>query len=166
MRATVVPAQITTVEDKIAGNLTVTQLLLLMVPVFTSAIAYALLPSQFDFSAYKLILIGVITIIAVTLAIRVKEKILLDWLLLITRYNIRPRLYLFNKNVSIFRKVEIPLQVSKVSLPKAKESQEKIAITPIITENLKPFIELEYALATQSLSFKVREKGGYNVFVE
>jgi hypothetical protein len=137
-----------------------------MVPVFSSAITYAVLLPQFDFSVYKLIFIGVITIFAITLAIRVKEKILLDWLLLITKYNLRPKLYLFNKNDSMFRKVEVPLQASKVPLPKAKESQEKIAITPIITENLKPFIELEYALATQSLSFKVREKGGYNVFVE
>ena len=34
MRTTVVPAQVTTVEDKIAGNLGLSQLLLLTLPVF------------------------------------------------------------------------------------------------------------------------------------
>jgi hypothetical protein len=33
MRTRVIPAQITTVEDRIAGNLNLTQILLLMIPV-------------------------------------------------------------------------------------------------------------------------------------
>lgn len=166
MRATVVPAQITTVEDKIAGNLTVTQLLLLMVPVFVSAAMYAFFPPFFEFTLYKLVLIGVVSILSVTLAIRVKEKILLDWLMLMTRYNLRPRFYLFNKSTTIFRTVDVPLQEVKAPLRSTKVQEEKIIQQPLSTDNLKPFIEFEYALATQSLSFKVREKGGYNVSME
>ena len=41
MRTTVIPAQITTVEDKIAGSLNLTQILILMIPVFWATIVYA-----------------------------------------------------------------------------------------------------------------------------
>ncbi len=166
MRATVVPAQITTVEDKIAGNLTVTQLLLLMVPVFLSAAIYAFFPPLFEFSLYKLILIGAVSILSLTLAIRIKEKIILDWLLLLTRYNLRPRFYLFTKSTTDLRAIDIPLHEIKAPLRSTKVQEEKIILQPFNTNNLKPFIEFEYALATQSLSFKVREKGGYNVSME
>ena len=37
MKMTVVPAQVTTVEDRIIGNLGFSQILLLIVPVFAAA---------------------------------------------------------------------------------------------------------------------------------
>lgn len=47
MKTTVVPAQITTVEDKIAGSLTFTQIIMLVIPLLTSTAIYVLiLPSS------------------------------------------------------------------------------------------------------------------------
>ena len=44
MKTQVIPAQITTVEDKIVGSLTFSQLLLLLTPVALVALIYAFMP--------------------------------------------------------------------------------------------------------------------------
>jgi hypothetical protein len=103
MKATIVPAQITSVEDKIAGNLTLTQLLLLIAPVFVGGGAYGILPPTFDIAAYKIVLIIIFAAISGTLAIRIKGKILLLWLVVVLNYCLRPRYYIFNKNDSYLR---------------------------------------------------------------
>jgi hypothetical protein len=43
MKTTIVPAQVTTVEDRITARLTFTQLLLLVTPVFLSGAMFAFL---------------------------------------------------------------------------------------------------------------------------
>ncbi len=98
MKATVVPAQVTTVEDRIAGNLGFSQLLLLATPVFAGGLLYVVLPPFMNNAAYKMVLIGVLAFIFWTMAIRIKGTILLLWLVIVLRYNLRPSLYVFNKN--------------------------------------------------------------------
>ena len=44
MKMTVVPAQVTTVEDRIIGSLGFSQILLLVIPIFVSAGVFALVP--------------------------------------------------------------------------------------------------------------------------
>ena len=56
MRTTVVPAQVTTVEDRIIGKLGFSQIVLLMIPVFLSAGIFTLLPSAMNGALYKYIL--------------------------------------------------------------------------------------------------------------
>ena len=46
MRSTVIPAQITTVEDKIAGNFNLVQILLMMAPVLIATLLYTIIPTQ------------------------------------------------------------------------------------------------------------------------
>ncbi len=98
MRSTVVPAQITTVEDRVAGNLGISQLLLLLVPVFSGALLYIILPPFFAYSTYKVVMLTILSVLCVVGAIRIKGQILLIWLIAITRYNLRPRYYVYNKN--------------------------------------------------------------------
>src|SRR6266576_4782423 len=98
MRTSIVPAQITTVEDKVAGNLGLTQLLLLAAPVFISTATYIVLPPNLGAAAYKIVMMTVIAVVFGLLAIRIKGKILLLWAIMITRYNLRPRHYIFDKN--------------------------------------------------------------------
>jgi len=97
MKVTVVPAQVTTVEDRIAGNLGLSQLLLLAVPVFGSSALYIILPPIMHGAAYKYAVMLLSLLICSLLAIRIKGKILLFWLAIILRYNLRPRFYVFNK---------------------------------------------------------------------
>ena len=103
MKMTVVPAQVTTVEDRIIGNLGFSQILLLIVPVFASAGIFTLLPPFMGSAIYKYVVMGVVAMIFCVLAIRIKGKIVAFWLVTILRYNLRPKYYLFNKNVTALR---------------------------------------------------------------
>ena len=103
MKMTVVPAQVTTVEDRIIGNLGFSQILLLIVPVFAAAGIFVLLPPFMGGALYKYVIMGVVTLLFGLLSIRIKGKILALWLVTVLRYNLRPKYYLFNKNVTTGR---------------------------------------------------------------
>ena len=112
MKTTVVPAQVTTVEDRIVGNLSFSQMLFLIVPVFVSAAIFAVLPPLMGAAVYKYVIIGLVAISCGILAIRIKGQILAVWLVTVLRYNLRPKYYLFNKNVATLRE-DYPIQVIK-----------------------------------------------------
>ena len=95
-----IPAQITTVEDKIAGNLNLTQIALLIIPVFIFMIIYVLFLPSMHFAWYKVPFFLISGSIPPLLAIRIKEKLIIQWLIILFRYNVRPAYYLFNKNDS------------------------------------------------------------------
>lgn len=107
MRTTVIPAQVTTVEDTIAGNLTLTQIILFILPVLFSTAIYAVLPTQMALTTYKIPLIIVISLAFVVLAIRIKGRLVLSWITLFTVYSLRPHLYLFSKNTLFARGVVV-----------------------------------------------------------
>ena len=121
MKMTVVPAQVTTVEDRIIGNLGFSQILLLIVPVFTAAGIFTLLPPFMGGALYKYVLMGVVALLFGLLSIRIKGKILASWLVTILRYNLRPKYYLFNKNVTTGRDE----YHGKAVAQEAKEATEK-----------------------------------------
>ncbi len=108
MKTTIIPAQITTVEDKIAGSLNMTQILILMFPVLWTAIIYILLPAPMKLSSFKVGLIAACIFICIVLAIRVKEKIIAEWLGIILKYRLRPKYWLFDKNDLTSRLIDIP----------------------------------------------------------
>lgn len=116
MKMTVVPAQVTTVEDRIIGNLGFSQILLLVVPVFVSASVFAILPPFMGGALYKYIIIVLALLIACVLSIRIKGKIVAFWLVTLLRYNIRPKYYVFNKNTLTLR--ESYLTATHVHEPK------------------------------------------------
>ena len=95
MKVTIVPAQITTVEDRIAGPLGLSQLILLVAPIFMGACIYTVLPPELGFALYKLVPIIGLFALGGLLAIRVRGKIILNWLVTILRYALRPRYYRF-----------------------------------------------------------------------
>lgn len=110
MRTTIVPAQVTTVEDRIAGNLGLSQVILLIAPVFAGSALYVLLPSFFEYAAYKVWVIVVLALLCGVLAVRIKGKIVLLWALVLLRYHLRPTYYLFNKNSAHNRRTVMPRQ--------------------------------------------------------
>ncbi len=123
---TVVPAQVTTVEDRIIGTLGFSQILLLIVPVFASAGIFTLLPPFMGSAIYKYVVMGVVAMIFCILAIRIKGKIVAFWLVTILRYNLRPKYYLFNKNVTALRE----------NYPIRKEQQEPEKTSPKATKKI------------------------------
>jgi hypothetical protein len=122
MRTTIIPAQITTVEDKIAGNLSMAQILIMLIPVGLTALIYILLAPSMKLVFYKLILIVSITLTCLILAIRVKDKIVAEWLRVLLAYSNRPKYYLFNKNSLVGRTVDL------VAMPKEKQVTKTKAV--------------------------------------
>lgn len=162
MRTTVIPAQITSVEDKIAGNLNFTQLLLLVVPVILNCLIYTLLPERMQLNMYKGILMISSFIIFATLAIRVKGKVLVSWLILILQYNLRPKYYLFNKNDLSGRKVEIT-QVQQI----AHENKTKVTVERPSKSIISELAGLEGLVSNKPSSVRFKpSKGGIYVAVE
>lgn len=162
MKVTVVPAQVTTVEDRIMGSLSFSQMMLVIAPVFVSAALFAVLPPTMGGSIYKYIIMGVIALLSCILAIRIKGKILALWLITILRYNLRPKYYLFNKNVTTLR------ADYTATADEANEKPKKVAAKPGATlprlglpETAKVLAAIENPAVR--LRFETTKKGGLYV---
>ncbi|MDO8658747.1 MAG: hypothetical protein Q7K55_08450 [Candidatus Levybacteria bacterium] len=168
MRTTVIPAQITTVEDKIAGSLNLTQIMILMIPVFWTTIVYAIFPAPMQLTLYKLPLVFIVLILCLILSLRIKGKVVLNWLAVLFKYNLRPKYYVFNKNDVYLRDICLP-EIEKRSIhlfqkaPAKKEIQIKASIFGIKElMSLRAFINNP----NYSLSLKPDSKGGLYVALE
>ncbi len=155
MRTTIIPAQITTVEDKIAGSLNFTQILLLMAPVLWGTLVYAIFVPMMKIAAYKIWLVLIVTMICLTLALRVKEKIVAEWIAVLLRYKLRPKYYLFNKNDLTERVVDLPFIEPAIRLKKtvAKHANKHHELS------IKELIKLEQALSSRRLAVSFRFGG-------
>jgi len=162
MRSTVVPAQVTTVEDRIMGSLGFSQLALLVIPVFIAAALFVILPPVMHSSPYKYVIMIVIGLLMGILAIRIKGKIILLWLITILRYNLRAKYYLSNKNT-------VELRDNPPSNMQAEEDKTKSA-TKRDTAKL-PSLALHDATRVletiqrqnSNLRFEMTKKGGLRV---
>lgn len=94
MRISIIPAEITSVEDKIFANLNMKQVVMVVIPFIFSLLMYFLLPNFSRFNAYKIILSFCILSICLFLSIRIKSVVMLDHLLIRSSYLIRPKIYL------------------------------------------------------------------------
>jgi hypothetical protein len=95
MKSIIIPAQVTTVEDKIIGNIGMLQLTLIFAPMMLGGLLYAGLTPRLHFAIYKIFIMIVLETIGAISAIRVKDHILLIWATYIASYLLRPRLYLY-----------------------------------------------------------------------
>ncbi len=167
MRTTVVPAQITTVEDKIAGNLNITQVLLLMSPVFFGILMYAFIPPFMKIEWFKWVLTFLVAMICVTLALRIKEKLLLDWLIVYARFSLRPAYYIFDKNDSSCREISADIQSQQET--SALSTAEITLTSPkpiILTVDQSARYEQIVNSDKYSLQFQPVKKGGVRVVIE
>ena len=163
MKNTVIPAQITTVEDKIAGNLNLTQIMLLMLPVFSGIVFYAMIFPQMKISITKIILESIIFIVSSVLAIRVKGKLIVNWLIVILKFNLRPKYYLFDKNNSYLREIYLPIFKTKkvLKISKAKVIKKNIQVADVFETH-----KLNNLIKNQSISYKLDKGGAINVAFE
>lgn len=165
MRTTIIPAQITTVEDTIAGNLNLTQILILMVPIFWTALVYTLLPKAMHLGWYKILLILFVLFACLILSLRIQGKVVVHWLIILLTYNLRPKYYLLNKNDSYMRTLHLPVFEKKpFTLFKLKKvKQETKQIDPVFS--ISKFVMFENFLNSSkySISYKTGRRGGINV---
>lgn len=163
MRNAAIPAQIITVEDKIAGNLTLTQIVILMIPLIITMILYITIPPFMKFSTAKIIVSVCIALLFLLLAVRFKGKIVTQWISILLRYTLRPGLYLYNKNDPYQRTISLPIIKQQRTTIQAKEETESVKQIP--TQTITDRIRLEKLLTdkTISLRFKTTKKGGLTI---
>lgn len=161
MKTTVVPAQVTTVEDRIIGKLGFSQIVLLMIPVFFSAGVFALLPPVMNGALYKYVLMALSLMICGVLSVRVRGKIIALWLVTVLRYNLRPKYYLFDKNTTAFRdecKNAPPEDEEAINQP-AEKPQKLERLDDISTIKTRQIIDDP----TTDVRFETDKKGGLHV---
>lgn len=163
MRSSIVPAQITTVEDKLTGNISVYQAMLLCTPVLFGFIITLILPPFGQFNIYKIFMTLGFLIICSPLAIRIDDKIIVHWLRLFIIYSIRPRYYVYDKNSQYLRDTEISISKSERSSAPTFHKQQSTAITI----SPKEFARLQ-TIATDThseVSFEFEKEGILNVHI-
>lgn len=164
MKISIVPAQVTTIEDRIAGSLSLNQLLLLIIPLFSSCALYFLLPPSMHNATYKLVLIVVLMLAGSIMAIRIRGKILLYWLVILTRYNLRPRYYIYNKQSLAARNV-IESSASESSAATTLPNNSSVKQLPLLTVHQKWRIQNLIENPNINLTFKRTKRGGLRVFI-
>ena len=164
MRNTIIPAQITTVEDKITGNLSLTQIILLIIPVFVMTILFSLVPPVMKLGIFKTVIFVLSGLICGILALRIKGRVVLNWLLVWLKFKARPTYYVFDKNDDYLRENELANEnqsKTKVAV-KVKTKEKTKVLTEIDTMKLIDLINNQ----KNSLSFEFNQKGGLHVSVE
>lgn len=162
MKQTVVPAQVTTVEDRIAGNLGLSQLLLLVTPIFISTAVYFLLPPFAHLTIYKLVLMTTFVFVCSMLAIRIKGTIVLYWITILLKYNLRPRYFVFDKRTLDGREEytsSIASDQTTEETSKPKLSRKLLSLSTAEIVRLESLIDNPAA----NLHFETNKKGGLYV---
>ena len=130
MRSTLVPAQITTLEDQITANLSMRQILIFIFVILSNLILFCLIPPFLRLDPIKITLSIFISIQCLSLAIRVKGHLILDHLLLIARFRFRPRIYLHTIKPIEIIPGPVPLSKSKYDKDKADVFNDSYSSNP------------------------------------
>lgn len=158
MKTTLVPAQVTTVEDKIAGNLGLNQLVLLATPVFIAGAMFMLLPPFVKVTPLKVVLSTVIFVISASMAIRIRGKLLVEWAVVLLRYNVRPRFSVYNKNDMYLRTGQTELNEELVEEAETTKTKKLLPALPKLP--LPDIARLEAAIRDPRANFSVEKRKG------
>lgn len=158
MKQTVVPAQVTTVEDRIVGNLGISQMVLLALPTLATGLVFTVAPPALHIALYKLVVLIPFALLCAVLAIRVKGKIILFWIVVRLRYNLRPQYYVFDKNTLANREQYAATKATEL----ADDQTEKVAIhrqrsSLTTAETIRTFAAMDDPAA--KLAFTTDKKG-------
>jgi hypothetical protein len=151
MKTTVIPAQVTTVEDTIAGNLTLSQIVLFIIAIFLATSIYSVVPSPLKLSVPKVFMIVICSGVCLTLSIRLKGKLMLHWVLLITSYTVRSHRYVYNKNSFAGRVVTKEISKKTIPHPHTKHNPNK---------HTSPVIAFDYQQLLRSTKVQLSIKQG------
>lgn len=164
MKTTIVPAQITTVEDKIAGNLNFTQLLLLIAPIFLGGAIYAFVPPMISYTFLKTILVVTLAVVCISLAVRIKGRLVLEWIVIKSRYNARPKIYVYNKN-DMFLRQQVK-EMTETGNQKQRVKKTKVRLEP--NTALPKLVQIEHMITDPKADFHFRanRKGGLSVHIK
>lgn len=165
MKVAVVPAQVTTIEDKVAGGLGLKQLVLLVMPVFLSGVFYGILPPNFNLSPSKIVLFVLLFICIGSLAIKIKGVLVLNWLLILARYNARPRWYIYNKNSLVLRPNSLAVRSSQKAKVEVINTVQTQSPAVKLTAYEQFTMEALMNHPASKLHFKTDKKGNLHVAI-
>jgi hypothetical protein len=154
MRTTVIPAQITTVEDRIAANLNLTQIVLLLASLFIATFIYATFPPKLGFSIYKIPLFIAVFLVFGILALRIKGRVVLSWFFILSAYYLRPKYYVYNKNDLTTRNIGFLPSHTKQKTAHTAVRKESNARSQKLS--IADLIRMEAILANPKMSFSFR----------
>ncbi len=167
MKTRIIPAQITTVEDMIAGNLNFAQINLLILPILLSGANYVLIPVAMKLSVIKLSISFITFLVCLILAIKIKGKIILQWVLILVRFNMRSKYYVFDKNARAMREIDLPsFEKKSFKLFSKKQSKNKTKVTVSYPKfDIQEMVKLEQIIQKGQISFKsIKKVGGGGKF--
>lgn len=159
MRVTAVPAQVTTVEDRVMGNLGMGQLVLLFTPVIVDSSMYAALPPEMHIAPYKLVLSVLLLLLCGALAIRIKGKIMLLWAVVLLRYILRPHCYVYDKR-SVYGRNQYR-RLPEVSEDEATEVSKEVRKVPTLTFEDMAKAQAVIEDPATNVAFETRKGGLY-----
>lgn len=160
MKTTVVPAQVTTVEDRIIGRLGFSQILLLIIPIFFSAGTFTLLPPILESALYKYILIAILLLICIVLSIRIQGRIVALWLIMILRYNARSKYYVCDKNTTALREQHSDINQTENAVTPVSEVKHHTSELAI-ADSIKVRRVIDNPAV--KMRFETDKKGGFHV---
>lgn len=160
MKTAIMPAQVTTKEDKITASLSLTQIMLLIMPVFSSAIIIVLLPPWLKLNPLKIFVAVLLALPPLLLALRVRGWLVLSWLILGCHYYRRPRRYCATVNSN-----------SSCNCYRAQDEQEmeetkkSVTIERIATQIPDPerLVIINGFLAGRGTSYRLSKEGKLSV---
>jgi hypothetical protein len=94
MRISIVPAEMTSVKDKIIGNLELKQILLLATPLIFAIFTYIAIPPFNKTNSPKIILFIIFSFISSILSINISGELVLEIIINGFKYLIRPKIHL------------------------------------------------------------------------
>lgn len=161
MKRSIVPAQITTVEDRVLGNLTPYQAALISLPLVFGVVFYAMLPPHFHLKMYKIGIIAGLELIGAILSIRVNDQMLIFWLITRLKYNMRPRYYIYDKNDAYLRNVPSDFDVVTAKKPEPKTAPTTEDVPAV---KLSTAVRLQEIMADERVNLRFKTtKGRLNV---
>ena len=160
-RTTTVPAQITTVEDKIIGSLGMIQLVLLGGALLGSGALFLCVPPANSTSVFKVVLMVVMDAFLCASAFRYKGELLLKWGVLGLHYAIRPSRWIYDKNSMYLRP---PSDDNRAKTTEATVEIEEVAYAPIDTLNTPERVRVERLMGSSSANVRyINTKGGLKI---
>jgi len=162
MRTAIVPAQITTIEDKVAGNLSMTQLILVLMPALLGGLIFASFAPALRPAPYKIVLVLLVAIVFGASAIRIQGKLVILWAVVMLRYALRPRYHIFNKNSAYLRNIPIK-EKPEVTEAVVQEAAPEVTTRPSLS--IAEIVRLQNLIAHPSakLQFTTNKKGALSV---
>jgi hypothetical protein len=127
---------------------------------------FAILPHRMHAAPYKYVLSGFVCALVGTLAIRIKEKLVLNWCLILFNFYKRPKWYVYDKNNQYCRDLRVVVfdSLENSGLSNVKELVNK---SSILSMTIYEQFLAEEIISKEGLNiiFKTAKKGHLDVIV-